>query len=165
MQCCSLSHAIRPVFGILSAVAIMWVDGAVIGGLAVLDRSALTGESVPVQQKVGDGVMSGATNVGEAFQLLTMRRVAESNYAGIVRLVEAAQRSRADVAPGRSIRHGVPGGDHRTRGSILALERGFHPCRDRAGGGDAFRRLARSSSLCRWRSSPACRRLEASRWR
>ena len=92
MQCCSLSHAIRPVFGILSAVAIMWVDGAVIGGLAVLDRSALTGESVPVQQKVGDGVMSGATNVGEAFQLLTMRRAAESNYAGIVRLVEAARR-------------------------------------------------------------------------
>src|SRR6266567_1260026 len=74
------------------------VDGAVIEGLAVLDQSALTGESIPVQQKVGDSVMSGATNVGEAFHLLTTRRAAESTYAGIVRLVMAAQRSRAPMA-------------------------------------------------------------------
>jgi len=74
------------------------VDGAVIEGLAVLDQSALTGESVPVQQKVGDGVMSGATNVGEAFHLLATTRAAESTYAGIVRLVEAAQRSRAPMS-------------------------------------------------------------------
>ena len=74
------------------------VDGAVIEGLAVLDQSALTGESVPVQQKVGDSVMSGATNVGEAFHLLTTRRAAESTYAGIGRLVEAAQRSRAPMS-------------------------------------------------------------------
>jgi cation transport ATPase len=74
------------------------VDGAVMEGLAVLDQSALTGESIPVQQKVGDGVMSGATNVGEAFHLLTTRRAAESTYAGIVRLVEAAQRSRAPMS-------------------------------------------------------------------
>jgi heavy metal translocating P-type ATPase len=74
------------------------VDGAVIEGLAVLDQSALTGESLPVQQKVGDGVMSGATNVGEAFHILTTRRAAESTYAGIVRLVEAAQRSHAPMS-------------------------------------------------------------------
>jgi len=74
------------------------VDGAVIEGLAVLDQSALTGESIPVQQKVGDSVMSGATNVGEAFHLLTTRRAAESTYAGIVRLVETAQRSRAPMS-------------------------------------------------------------------
>jgi heavy metal translocating P-type ATPase len=74
------------------------VDGAVIEGLAVLDLSALTGESIPVQQKVGDPVMSGATNVGEAFHLLTTRRAAESTYAGIIRLVMAAQRSRAPMS-------------------------------------------------------------------
>ncbi|MGA8561243.1 MAG: heavy metal translocating P-type ATPase [Pseudolabrys sp.] len=43
-------------------------------------------------------VLSGATNVGEAFDLLATRRAAESTYAGIVRLVEAAQRSRAPMA-------------------------------------------------------------------
>jgi heavy metal translocating P-type ATPase len=74
------------------------VDGTVIEGLAVLDQSALTGESMPVQQKLGNPVMSGSSNVGEAFHLLSTRRAAESTYAGIVRLVVAAQRSRAPMS-------------------------------------------------------------------
>jgi heavy metal translocating P-type ATPase len=74
------------------------VDGAVMEGVAVLDQSALTGESMPIQLKVGGNVMSGSTSVGEAFHLLTTRRAAESTYAGIVRLVEAAQRSRAPMS-------------------------------------------------------------------
>jgi len=44
------------------------VDGTVASGLAVLDQSAVTGESIPVQMKVCDSVMSGSTNVGEAFE-------------------------------------------------------------------------------------------------
>jgi heavy metal translocating P-type ATPase len=74
------------------------VDGAVAEGLAVLDQSALTGESMPVQYRVGDSVMSGSTNAGEAFHLTAARRAAESTYAGIVRLVAAAQRSRAPMS-------------------------------------------------------------------
>ena len=46
------------------------VDGTVGEGLAVLDQSALTGESMPIQQRLGDAVMSGSTNEGEAFHLL-----------------------------------------------------------------------------------------------
>jgi heavy metal translocating P-type ATPase len=74
------------------------VDGAVVDGVAVLDQSALTGESMPVQQKLGDPVLSGSTNAGEAFHLAATRRAAESTYAGIVRLVAAAQRSRAPMS-------------------------------------------------------------------
>ena len=74
------------------------VDGAVIEGVAVLNQSALTGESMPIQFKAGDSLMSGSTNVGEAFHLLTTQRAAESTYAGIVRLVEAAQKSRAPMS-------------------------------------------------------------------
>ena len=74
------------------------VDGAVVDGVAVLDQSALTGESMPVQQKVGDPILSGSTNAGEAFHLAATRRAAESTYAGIVRLVAAAQRSRAPMS-------------------------------------------------------------------
>jgi heavy metal translocating P-type ATPase len=74
------------------------VDGTVARGLAVLDQSALTGESIPVQCKTGEAVMSGSTNVGEAFDLLASRRAAQSTYAGIVRLVEAAQRSKAPMS-------------------------------------------------------------------
>jgi heavy metal translocating P-type ATPase len=74
------------------------VDGAVVEGIAVLDQSALTGEALPVQRKVGDAAMSGSTNTGEAFHLVATRRAAESTYAGIIRLVAAAQRSRAPMS-------------------------------------------------------------------
>ena len=67
-------------------------------GIAFLDQSALTGELIPVQRNGGEQIMSGVTNVGEAFDLLASRRAAESTYAGIVRLVEAAQRSKAPMS-------------------------------------------------------------------
>ena len=73
------------------------VDGTVAEGVAVLDQSALTGESMPVQHEPARP-MSGSTNVGDAFDLLATRRAAESTYAGIVRLVEAAQRSKAPMS-------------------------------------------------------------------
>ena len=73
-------------------------DGVVASGLAVLDQSALTGEPIPVQQQAGDEVMSGSTNAGEAFDLVASHRPDESTYAGIVRLVEGAQRSKAPMS-------------------------------------------------------------------
>ena len=73
-------------------------DGVVANGLAVLDQSALTGESIPVQQRAGDEIMSGSTNAGEAFDLTVSHRAAESTYAGIVRLVDGAQRSKAPMS-------------------------------------------------------------------
>jgi heavy metal translocating P-type ATPase len=74
------------------------VDGTVAGGVAVLDRSALTGEAMPVNLTIGHEALSGSTNVGDAFDLTASRLAAESTYAGVVRLVEAAQRSRAPMA-------------------------------------------------------------------
>ena len=74
------------------------VDGTVASGLCVVDQSALTGESMPVQLKADAPVMSGATNVGDAFDLVASRRAAESTFAGILRLVEAAQRSKAPMS-------------------------------------------------------------------
>jgi heavy metal translocating P-type ATPase len=74
------------------------VDGTVADGLAVLDQSALTGESLPAQHRSGDSVLSGSTNVGDAFDLVASRLAAESTYAGVIRLVEAAQRSRAPMS-------------------------------------------------------------------
>lgn len=74
------------------------VDGTVAAGFAVLDQSALTGESLPVELAAGGSVMSGSTNVGDAFDLTAARGSAESTYAGIVRLVEAAQQAKAPMA-------------------------------------------------------------------
>ncbi len=74
-------------------------DGAVAeGGDAVLDQAALTGEPLPVRIAGGGEAMSGATNAGEAFDMIVGRPAAESTYAGIVRLVEEAARSRAPIA-------------------------------------------------------------------
>jgi P-type E1-E2 ATPase len=74
------------------------VDGSVVEGVAVLDQSALTGESLPVQLRPGDAVLSGSTNVGDAFDLTAERPAAQSTYAGVIRLAEAAQRSRAPMS-------------------------------------------------------------------
>lgn len=74
------------------------VDGTVAEGVGVLDQSALTGEPLPIKAKPGEPVLSGSTNAGEAFDMIAARPAAESTYAGIVRLVEDAQRSRAPMA-------------------------------------------------------------------
>jgi heavy metal translocating P-type ATPase len=74
------------------------VDGHVAGGIAALDLSALTGESIPKSLARGAEVLSGATLVGAPFDLIASRPASESTYAGIVRLVEAAQASKAPMA-------------------------------------------------------------------
>ncbi|GLQ56645.1 heavy metal translocating P-type ATPase [Devosia nitrariae] len=74
------------------------VDGTLVGGTAVLDNSALTGESLPQTLEAGGAVMSGATATGAAFDLIATRTAAESTYAGIVRLVEEAHETKAPMA-------------------------------------------------------------------
>jgi heavy metal translocating P-type ATPase len=74
------------------------VDGTLASDQAMLDQSALTGESLPVRLGRDADVMSGSTNAGEAFDLWATRQAKDSTYAGIVRLVEAAQNSKAPMA-------------------------------------------------------------------
>jgi heavy metal translocating P-type ATPase len=74
------------------------VDGTVTSGSAFVDTSALTGESLPVRLLRGGEAMSGSTNAGEAFEITVTHRAEESTYAGIVRLVEEAQRSKAPMS-------------------------------------------------------------------
>ncbi|MDF2235301.1 heavy metal translocating P-type ATPase [Albimonas sp. CAU 1670] len=74
------------------------VDGTLASDAAFVDTSALTGESLPVRLARGAEVLSGSTNAGDAFDLVAARPAAQSTYAGIVRLVEAAQRSKAPMS-------------------------------------------------------------------
>ncbi|MCK8462486.1 cadmium-translocating P-type ATPase [Aliiroseovarius sp. S1339] len=73
------------------------VDGTLETDSAILNQSALTGEAMPALLLRDGYVMSGSTNDGEAFDLRATRRAADSTYAGIVRLVEAAQKSKAPM--------------------------------------------------------------------
>jgi heavy metal translocating P-type ATPase len=71
------------------------VDGTITGSPAVLDESALTGESRLATREPGDQVNSGTVNAGMPFDLLATATAERSTYAGIVRLVEEAQSSKA----------------------------------------------------------------------
>jgi heavy metal translocating P-type ATPase len=71
------------------------VDGTVIGSVATLDESALTGESRVVTREEHEVLSSGAVNAGMPFDLLATATAEHSTYAGIVRLVEEAQSSKA----------------------------------------------------------------------
>jgi heavy metal translocating P-type ATPase len=71
------------------------VDGNVTGETAVLDESALTGEARLASRATGDPVSSGTVNAGAPFDLLATATAERSTYAGIVRLVQEAQSSKA----------------------------------------------------------------------
>ena len=71
------------------------VDGVVTGAAAVLDESALTGEARLVTRAEGDHVASGVVNGGSPFDLRATATAEASTYAGIVRLVRQASRSKA----------------------------------------------------------------------
>jgi heavy metal translocating P-type ATPase len=70
------------------------VDGVIAAGAALIDEAALTGEPVPVTRRAGELARSGTINAGETFELTSTATAGESTYAGIVRMVTAAQTAR-----------------------------------------------------------------------
>jgi heavy metal translocating P-type ATPase len=73
------------------------VDGRISSGKALLDLAALTGESVPSRALEGAAVQSGARSLDTAFDMEALKPASASTYAGIVRLVEAAQAAKAPM--------------------------------------------------------------------
>ena len=72
------------------------VDGLVLSEAAVLDESALTGESVHVRLKRGEPLRSGGVNAGDSLEMRASATAADSTYAGIVAL---ARQAAAETAP------------------------------------------------------------------
>ncbi|TAM05833.1 MAG: heavy metal translocating P-type ATPase [Paraburkholderia sp.] len=70
------------------------VDGTLTGP-ADLDESTLTGESRGCARTSGEGVRSGAVNVGAPFEMIASATAADSTFSTIVRMVESAQRGRS----------------------------------------------------------------------
>ena len=73
------------------------VDGVVIEGRSAVDESLLTGESVPAGKAPGDALTGGSINGTGALLMKAERVGSETLLAEIVRMVGAAQRSRAPI--------------------------------------------------------------------
>jgi heavy metal translocating P-type ATPase len=74
------------------------VDGVIEARTAILDESPLSGEPLPIRRNPGETVRSGGVNAGAPFDLVATTSAAESTFAGIVRLVVAAQQAKAPAA-------------------------------------------------------------------
>ena len=82
----------------IKAGEIIPLDGIVVSGKAMLDTSALTGESVPRSANVGDQVYSGSINKDGLLKLEVTKEFSESTASKILDLVEnaAAKKSKTE---------------------------------------------------------------------
>jgi heavy metal translocating P-type ATPase len=71
------------------------VDGVVTSAVAIIDESALSGEAIPVSRQAGELARSGLLNAGGPFEICAAATAGESTYAGILRMVSAAQTAKS----------------------------------------------------------------------
>ena len=64
------------------------IDGVITEGTSTLNTSALTGESLPRNAKVGDEVISGCINMSGLLKIRTTKEFGESTVSKILELVE-----------------------------------------------------------------------------
>ncbi len=67
------------------------VDGEIIKGNSSFDQSSLTGESVPVDKKIGDNLMSGSINGDAAVEMKVTKAAKDSEYQSIIALVKSSE--------------------------------------------------------------------------
>jgi len=74
------------------------VDGEVMEGFTSIDESMLTGESIPIEKKVGDKVYAASINKNGTIKFIAKKVGADTALAQIVKLVEEAQGTKAPIA-------------------------------------------------------------------
>lgn len=79
----------------VNAGEVVPVDGTVMDDVAIIDESALTGEPIPVNHPKGARVLSGTVNAGGTFDMQAVATATDSAYAGVIRMVGAAQTAKA----------------------------------------------------------------------
>ncbi len=73
------------------------VDGILTDGASAVDEAMLTGESLPVEKRLGDKVIGATLNTSGSFVMRAQKVGAETALAQIVKLVEQAQGSKAPI--------------------------------------------------------------------
>ncbi len=73
------------------------VDGIIIKGIAHIDESLLTGESLPVSKNIGDQVIGGSFNTDGMLTIEVTKIGLETTLSKIIRLVENAQAEKAPI--------------------------------------------------------------------
>ena len=73
------------------------VDGVVVRGTSQVDEAAINGEPIPRAKSAGDDVSAGTVNCDGALTVRVVSSGEETQVAGIVRMVEAAQQREAPV--------------------------------------------------------------------
>jgi len=66
-------------------------DGVIEEGAAAIDQSAITGESIPVEKRVGDDVFAGTINGDARIVIRATRPASDSTISRLVRMVELAE--------------------------------------------------------------------------
>ena len=74
------------------------VDGVVTEGYGYVDQAAITGESVPVEKRPGDQVISATMNKNGTFQFRASKVGEDTTLSQIIRLVDEAGNSKAPIA-------------------------------------------------------------------
>jgi Cu+-exporting ATPase len=73
------------------------VDGTITDGRSTLDESMITGESLPVEKRVGDEVIGATINKQGLFRFEATKVGKETVLAQIIKLVDQAQGSKAPI--------------------------------------------------------------------